>query len=256
MRGWALLLLLGAAMACAQPSAPRSHSARLSLVIDDLGQNLTRDRRVLALPGPVAMAILPDTPHATELAREAYAAGKTVMLHLPMDPAEGPFSWHPEQPAAERFERIEAALRAVPHARGLNNHMGSRMTADIPPMAGLMNELQRRHLFFLDSRTSASTHAAAEAQRIGLASLSRDIFLDDDPSPEAIARQFERAVELARRQGSAVMIGHPYPSTLAVLERELPRLAAQGIEWIEIRQMIAVRGNRAMAAHGKAGIYR
>ena len=229
---------------------------KLALVIDDLGQNPTRDGRVLALPGPVAMAILPDTRHATALAERANAAGKTVMLHLPMAPADGPYAWQPQLQPGELARRLDRALSKVPHASGVNNHMGSQMTNRQQPMASLMTELQQRHLFFLDSRTGTGTVAAAVAQRVGLASLSRDIFLDDDPRPAAVAAQFHAAVKLARKQGSVVIIGHPHASTLALLERELPRLQAAGVDWVDIGQMIATRGNRAMLAHGAGGIYR
>lgn len=229
---------------------------KLTLIIDDLGQSLRQDRRVLALPGPVAMAILPDTRHATTLAKQARTAGKTVMLHLPMAPAGGPYAWRPPLPEAELIGRLNSALQKVPGASGINNHMGSQMTGLRPAMSTLMGELQRRHLFFVDSRTSSATVAAAAAQRIGLASLSRDIFLDDDPSPAAVAAQYHAALELARKQGSVVIIGHPHPSTLALLERELPHLQTQGIDWVDIGQMIATRGNRAMVAHGVHGIYR
>lgn len=229
---------------------------RLALIIDDLGQNPARDDRVLALPGPVALAILPDTRHAATLARRAQSAGKTVMLHLPMAPAGGPYAWRPELPASELQRRLDNALAAVPHASGLNNHMGSQMTNQQQPMEMLMKTLQERHLFFLDSRTNPKTIAAAAAQQIGLASLSRDVFLDDDPSPDAVARQFAAAIELAHKQGSVVIIGHPHLSTLELLERELPRLQSSGIEWVAVGQMIATRGNRAMAAHGHNGNYR
>lgn len=233
-----------------------SQRPKLALVIDDLGQNTVRDRRVLALPGPVALAILPDSRHATTLAERARAAGKTVMLHLPMAPAGGPYAWQPQLPQAELERRLDNALAKVPHANGVNNHMGSQMTIHPQPMDALMRGLQQRHLFFLDSRTNTGTIAAAAAQRIGLASLSRDIFLDDDPSPEAVAAQFRAAVRLAHKQGSVVIIGHPHPTTLALLEQELPRLPTHGIDWVDIGQMIATRGNRAMAAHGAHGIYR
>ncbi|BAN51084.1 divergent polysaccharide deacetylase family protein [Metapseudomonas resinovorans] len=249
---WLLALCLSATAAGAW-AAPL---ARLALVIDDLGQTPARDQRVLALPGPVALSILPDTRHSRELAEAAHQAGKTVMLHLPMDPANGPYAWHPELPSAELERRLDAALHQVPHARGLNNHMGSRMTSQRPAMARLMQRLQREHRFFIDSRTSAATVAAAEAQKAGLASLSRDVFLDDDQSPAAVAAQFEAALNLARKQGSALMIGHPHPATLELLERELPRLKARGFELIDVEMLIALRSNRAMAAHGKAGIYR
>lgn len=241
----------------AKPAAPASHAQpRLALIIDDLGQTPERDRRVLALPATVALAIIPDTPHATDLARRAHDARRTVMLHLPMDPAGGPFAWHPGLPEAELARRLDAAFAAVPYSQGVNNHMGSRMTAQPEAMAWLMKRLQADHRFFVDSRTSAATVAAAEAQKVGLASLSRDVFLDDDQHPEAIARQFEAALSLARKQGTAVMIGHPHPATLALLERELPRLAARGFELVSVPQMIALRSNRAMAAHGKGGQYR
>ncbi|MGP3790019.1 divergent polysaccharide deacetylase family protein [Pseudomonas sp. B392_1p] len=247
-----LLLSLGSLAA----DGSQTHRPRLSLIIDDIGNNPERDRRVLELSGPVALAVLPDSLHADEVARAASRAGKTVLLHMPMAPADGPYAWRPGQPHEEWQTRLNAALARVPHARGLNNHMGSQMTADPQAMAWLMPELQQRHLFFVDSRTNAATVAAAEAQRIGLASLSRDVFLDHDQGLQAVAREFARAVELARRQGSVVMIGHPHLNTLAVLERELPNLAEQGIDWIDVPAMIALRGNRAMAAHGKNGVYR
>ncbi|NER59283.1 divergent polysaccharide deacetylase family protein [Pseudomonas sp. MAFF212428] len=249
-----LLLALLCLLAGAAHATPAK--AYLTLIIDDLGQSPARDARTLALPGPVTLAVMPDTPHASEFARQAHQAGKTVILHMPMDPATGPYAWHPGTPLPELEQRLHAALRKVPYASGINNHMGSRMTAEPQAMGWLMAELQHRHLFFLDSRTSAATVAAAKAQAQGLASLSRDVFLDDVRTPEAIAGQLRLAIALARKQGSVVIIGHPYPQTLEVLERELPRLKAQGVDWIEIQQMIAERANLAMPAHGPAGRYR
>ena len=249
-----LLCLLFSLMAGVAQAAPAG-KAYMSIIIDDLGQSNERDSRTLALPGPVTMAIMPDTPHATDFARQAHKAGRTVILHMPMDPATGPYAWHPGTPIEELAKRLDAALAKVPYAAGINNHMGSRMTAQREPMAWLMGELQQRHLFFVDSRTSAATVAAAEAQRIGLAHVSRDVFLDDVRTTEAITGQLQQGIALARRQGSAVLIGHPYPQTLEVLERELPRLRSQGIELIRLKQMIAVRSNLAMPGHGKNGRY-
>ncbi|WP_370600218.1 divergent polysaccharide deacetylase family protein [Pseudomonas nitroreducens] len=259
---WARLLLglgLGALLyqpVLAAPPPPASARPLVSIVIDDLGQNLARDRQVLELSPAIALAIIPDTPHAAELAREAHKLGRTVMLHMPMDPAGGEFAWRPELSQEERARRLDAALARVPYAQGLNNHEGSRMTADRPAMAWLAAELQRRHLFLLDSRTSAATVAAAEAQKIGLASLSRDVFLDDDPSEAAVMEQMQRGLKLARKQGTVVMIGHPKPATLAVLRRVLPGLKAQGFELVQPSLMIGERANRAMQGHGRDGTYR
>ncbi|MBC3422604.1 divergent polysaccharide deacetylase family protein [Pseudomonas sp. RW3S2] len=246
-----LLFTLFCLMAGVAHAAP----AYMSIIIDDLGQNSERDSRTLALPGPVTLAIMPDTPHATDFARQAHKAGRTVILHMPMDPATGPYAWHPGLPIEELARRLDAALLKVPFAAGINNHMGSRMTAQRDAMAWLMGNLQERELFFVDSRTSAATVAAAQAQAIALAHVSRDVFLDDVRTPEAIAAQLRQGIELARKQGSAVLIGHPYPQTLEVLEREMPGLKRQGIELIELRQMIAERSNQAMPAHGRNGRY-
>ncbi|WEK31368.1 MAG: divergent polysaccharide deacetylase family protein [Candidatus Pseudomonas phytovorans] len=249
-----LLCLLFGLLAGFAQAAPAT-KAYMSIIIDDLGQSPERDSRTLALPGPVTMAIMPDTPHATDFARQAHKAGKTVILHMPMDPATGPYAWHPGIAIEELARRLDAALLKVPYAAGINNHMGSRMTAQREPMAWLMGELQRRHLFFVDSRTSAATVAAAEAQAQDLAHVSRDVFLDDVRTTEAINAQLQQGIAVARKQGSAVLIGHPYPQTLEVLERELPKLKGQGIELIRLKQMIAVRSNLAMPGHGKNGRY-
>ena len=249
-----LLCLVFCLLAGVAQAAPAG-KAYMSIIIDDLGQSPERDSRTLALPGPVTMAIMPDTPHATDFARQAHKAGKTVILHMPMDPATGPYAWHPGIAGEELARRLDSALLKVPYAAGINNHMGSRMTAQREPMAWLMGELQRRHLFFVDSRTSAATVAAAEAQAQGLAHVSRDVFLDDVRTTEAIAGQLQQGVALAHKQGSAVLIGHPYPQTLEVLARELPRLKSQGITLLGLPQMIAERSNQAMPAHGRHGRY-
>lgn len=113
------LLYLMSGVALAAPA--QTGKAYLTLIIDDLGQNPARDSRTLALPGPVTLAIMPDTPHATDFARQAHHAGKTVILHMPMDPATGPYAWHPGTPLPELERRLNAALDKVPYAVGINN---------------------------------------------------------------------------------------------------------------------------------------
>ena len=211
-----LCLLFNQAQARQDP-VPYQRPPLLTVVIDDLGQNL---------------------------AREAHQRGRTVILHMPMDPAGGPYAWRPELTQEERARRLDAALAKVPFVQGLNNHEGSRMTAVRPAMAWLAEELQRRGLYLVDSRTSAATVAASEAQRIGLASVSRDVFLDNEATPEAVSAQLQAGVALARKQGSALLIGHPHKATLDVLARELPKLRAQGIELVPPQMLIGERGNR------------
>nr|WP_245399650.1 divergent polysaccharide deacetylase family protein [Atopomonas sediminilitoris] len=238
----------------AQKVAAKS-TAWLAIIIDDLGGNLARDRQVLALAPEIALAILPDTPHASVLAQQARAQQRTVLLHLPMAPASGPYAWHPALDSQQRLTRLEQALKQVPGARGVNNHMGSQMTSQRAAMDELMQTLASKDLFFVDSRTTAATQAAASAQHAQLASLSRDIFLDDNNELNAIRHEWRSALHLAQQQGSALVIGHPYPNTLRVLREELPTLKQQGVQLLALEPLIALRGNRAMPAHGKNGRY-
>ena len=107
-----LLCLLFCLMAGIAQAAP-ANKAYMSIIIDDLGQSPERDSRTLALPGPVTMAIMPDTPHATDFARQAHKAGKTVILHMPMDPATGPYAWHPGIAIEELGRRLARVARHV-----------------------------------------------------------------------------------------------------------------------------------------------
>ncbi|KAF1069022.1 MAG: hypothetical protein GAK45_01198 [Pseudomonas citronellolis] len=241
-----LLAWCGAAQSAAPAVANLRQPVFMSVVIDDLGQNLSRDRHVFDLPKGVALAILPDTPHAAELAREAHQRGRPILLHMPMDPAGGPFAWTPGLPADELSRRLQAALDTVPYVQGVNNHEGSRMTADRAAMTLLVATLRERHLYLLDSRTSAATVAADEAQKAGLASLSRDVFLDNDATPDAVLAQLRSGIALARKQGSAVLIGHPHPATLSTLAAELPKLRSQGIELVGPQWLIGERANRSV----------
>ncbi len=245
MRAIGLLLFLGALALTTPLAAQTPQQPVISIIIDDLGDRLPEGRRVVALPGPVACAFLPFTPYADRLARAAHAAGKEVMLHLPMqaiDRDHGPggvdMYMHREAFAAA----VAASLDSVPHVVGVNNHMGSLLTRHPGHMTWLMEELKARdpQLFFVDSRTTAQTVAEQMAREAGVPTLRRHVFLDHDPSPAAVEAAFERLLALARRQGAAVGIGHPYRSTLEVLERRLPNLEAERVELISIREMIAL----------------
>lgn len=235
MRGlaWALMLFTGAAA-----SGPR-----VAVIIDDLGNRGAADRRAVALPGPVALSVLPHTPFARRVAEDGHAAGKEVLVHLPMqgmaDTSPGPGVLHLHSTRAELERALEMALAAVPHARGINNHEGSMLTRHPGHMAWLMEAVARRGgLFFVDSRTTRHTVAERLAREHRVPVLSRDVFLDDDPSPESVAAQFERLLSIARRKGVAVAIGHPHGATLELLERRLPTLALQGIELVSLATLL------------------
>ena len=237
LRAVAILLLL-ASQSFAQ-SAPR-----IAIIIDDLGYQLAAGRRAVALPGPVACAILPGTPGATKLAQAAWERGKEVLLHLPLqsvrrDGAAEPGSINLDTTREAFADIFESAMATVPFAVGVNGHRGSLLTRHPGHMAWLMEEILRAGgLYFVDSYTTHRSVALQIASEQGVPAIKRDVFLDSDPSPETVEREFERLKALARERGLAVAIGHPYPGTLSFLERAIPSLVEEGIELVPLRELI------------------
>jgi polysaccharide deacetylase 2 family uncharacterized protein YibQ len=226
--------------------AARADSPLIAIIIDDLGNSRPEGERVVALPGPVTASFLPHTPFARRLAERADAAGKEVMLHLPMvadsGSSLGPGGLTEEQSREQFLEVLRLDLASVPHARGINNHMGSLMTRDAVRMSWLMQELvDYEGIYFVDSRTTGETVAGPTALRHGVPSTRRDVFLDNDRQPFAIEHQFEALLAIARTTGTAVGIAHPRPDTLAMLEARLPQLAQQGIRLVPVSKIIAVQ---------------
>jgi len=217
---------------------------KVALIIDDVGYRLAEGERAVRLPGAVAVAVLPFGTHSVALAREADAQGKEVVLHLPMQPLAGAESPGPGalkigQTRDELATVLAADLAAVPFAIGVSNHMGSLLTQQAEQMGWLMDELHRREpLFFIDSYTSAASVGLAAAREHGVPALRRDVFLDADPAPAAMEAQWQRLLALARTRGTAVGIGHPHAVTLALLERELPALAASGFVLVPLSQLL------------------
>ncbi len=216
----------------------------LAVVIDDIGRNRTEAIRFLELRVPVTLAILPHQPHSAEVATLARSRGREFLLHLPMEPQGYP-STNPGEGAllggmsqARVKELIESALRAVPGAAGVNNHMGSRLTEQEQPMRWVMEELRGRGLYFLDSLTSPKSVAGSAAAQAGLAWARRDVFLDNVREESAVRDQFRRAVERAKTGGRAVAIGHGNEVTLRVLEEAEPLLRSAGVRVVPLREVL------------------
>ncbi len=206
-------------------------AADLLIIIDDVGNNRGLGQRTLALPGPLNLAFLPHTPYAASLASEAYALGHGILLHAPMANEQGarlgPGGLYPDMDAATLQQTLRDNIAAIPHVQGVNNHMGSLLTQQADAMRWTMDVIAEAGLYFVDSLTSPNSVALQQAQLAGIPALERDVFLDNDLRPQALQAQFDEAVRLAKRRGHAVLIGHPYPQTLAFLETALPRLAEQ-----------------------------
>jgi len=235
--------------AAARAPAPSARNApagepRLAIVIDDLGNELAPARRLAGWPEPVAGAVLPGLAFSAASARALSEGGKQVLLHLPMEPQgfprvrPGPGVILRAQSDGEITQTLEADLATVPGAAGVNNHMGSAATADPRVMRAVARVLSHRGLFFVDSRTTDATVAERTAEEESVPSARRRVFLDDVATEAAVKERLDEALERARTEGSAIAIGHPYPATLAVLERELPTAGEKGVKLVKVGELV------------------
>jgi polysaccharide deacetylase 2 family uncharacterized protein YibQ len=218
----------------------------VALVVDDLGASVAELGPLARLGVPLTYAVLPFQPETAAVAAELARRGEEVLLHLPMqaangaDPGRGALTLAMSD--AELVAGTRDALAAVPGAVGVNNHMGSVLSADPRAMRAVLGVLGERRLFFLDSRTSAATVAYRVAAELDLPAAERQVFLDPDPRPEAVRRELLRLLDLARRRGAAIAIGHPHPVTLAVLAEEVPRARALGYEFVPVSFLVEQSG--------------
>ncbi|WP_145480254.1 divergent polysaccharide deacetylase family protein [Yersinia similis] len=210
--------------------ASAAQAGKLSIVIDDFGYRPQNENKILQMPLPISVAILPNAPYAREMATKAHNQGREILIHLPMAPqSKQPLERDTLQPSmsSEEIQRIiRQAVNNVPYAKGMNNHMGSAMTSSLPGMQKVMQALESYQFYFLDSVTISNSQASKAAEGTGVKVIKRKVFLDDSQNEAAIRQQFNRAVELARRNGSAIAIGHPHPATIKVLQQMLPQLPA------------------------------
>ncbi|MFH0809698.1 MAG: divergent polysaccharide deacetylase family protein [Pseudomonadota bacterium] len=211
----------------APPPAPLP---RVAVVMDDLGYDPGQFERVKKLRAEITCSVLPLSPHGRRIAQLAAEAGLECLLHLPME-AEGlPLkklgdgALLMDMDAGQLLHALREDLNDLPRVSGVNNHMGSLLTANAPRMKVVLRELKRRNLFFLDSRTTSRSLGCSLAEKMGVKTAGRSIFLDDVQDKAAVLAQLAKLVSVARSQGKAVAICHPYPATLGALEEGLPSL--------------------------------
>jgi len=202
--------------------------AGISLVLDDVGYDLPALKRILKLPIEVAIAIIPDAPHAREAAEMAHRAGQMVMLHLPMEPDTPKY----RDAMTDAFLRVgmnEEQLRAtflhdleqVPYVQGVNNHMGSHLTRLEAPMRAVMQLCRERGLFFIDSRTAGDSVAAKTAAEAGVDWAARQVFLDNQLDEASLRKSWNKALACASKGHTCVVIAHPHPETVDFLADKL-----------------------------------
>lgn len=237
--------------------ASTAQAGKLSIVIDDFGYRPQNENKILQMPLPISVAILPNAPYAKEMAAKAHNQGREILIHLPMAPlSKQPLERDTLQPSmsSEEIQRIiRQAVNNVPYAKGMNNHMGSAMTSSLPGMQKVMQALEHYQFYFLDSMTIGNSQASKAAEGTGVKVIKRKVFLDDSQNEAAIRQQFNRAVALARRNGSAIAIGHPHPATIRVLQQMLPQLPAD-IVLVRPSALLnePMQNNRGFVSSGKS----
>ena len=220
----------------------------ISIIIDDLGYKLKEDVRALSLPGPVAYAILPHAPHTKKMVSIASQNGKEILLHQPMQALEnndllGPGALTLNMTQREFTQTLEININAVQNIIGINNHMGSLLTRHPGHMQWLMNIIKKNEYIYVDSLTSTNSVAKKIAEENQIPFLSRDIFLDNKKDLEYITNKFIELVAIAKKEGSALAIGHPHSNTIEILSIFLKEIDKYGVKLIGIKSLIKKRKN-------------
>lgn len=199
----------------------------VSLIVDDLGEDLNLALRFMALGEPLTFSILPLRTHSREIALKASRRGFEVLLHIPMEPKAYPLN-DPGKEALmlsmskeEIRQKVRLFIKAMPHVQGANNHMGSQFMEDPEMVRVVLETLREEGLFFLDSLTTPNSAAEFEAKKLGLPFYKRDVFLDNAETTEDFLKAWEELIKIAKRKGQAIGICHPYRSTLMGLKTVL-----------------------------------
>lgn len=228
--------------AIAEP--PYDGRPQIAIVIDDMGIDRTRSARAIGLPAAVTLAFLPYSADVVTQTGRARAAGHELLVHMPMQPDDtkhndpGPNALLLDLDKSELERRVRWNLERFGGYVGVNNHMGSRFTAQVVGMEIVLDEVKSRGLLFLDSRTSAGSVGAKLARQLGIPGASRDIFLDNDDRAPQVSRQLGLLEQVARRQGYGIAIGHPHDGTLDALEHWLPSLTQKGFSLVPLTAIV------------------
>lgn len=218
----------------------------IAIIIDDVGLDHKRSARAVRLPGAVTLAYLPYSRHLREQTAAAAAAGHELMVHLPMQPEKAGIDAGPDYLGTdlgpdEIARRVDKNLNAFDGYVAVNNHMGSQFTQDRARLSILMTALKARGAMFIDSKTSSQSIAEKVAGEYGLPASHRDVFIDHVDDVAYVRAALLKIEQFARRNGSAIAIGHPKDVTLSALEAWLPALQEKGFRLVPVSEAIALR---------------
>jgi polysaccharide deacetylase 2 family uncharacterized protein YibQ len=217
----------------------------LAIVVGDLGYDPVRDAEWLGFPAKITLSVLPFGPSSRNVASSAQSRGHCVILHVPMEPrspspdATEPFRLRVGMEREEIAERLARMAQDVPQAVGAMNHMGSAFTTDPDSMEAFAAELKKMGYFFVDGATAPDSLGMEAAGKAGVTAVQRDVFFDDDPAPEALRRQWGKAVALAKKNGWAVLVCHSRRETYSALAELVPSLRTEGVRPVTVPELLA-----------------
>jgi len=223
---------------------PSGNVQKIAIIVDDIGYDRSAVDALLKIDIPLTFSILPFCPYSVESARRIHKAGKEILLHIPMEPLDYPDK-NPGRGVLlvrmnedELRQSLDEVLAAVPHVSGANNHMGSKFMGDREKLAVVFRTLRGKGLFFVDSLTTGNSTGRALAREIGLPFVSRDIFIDNSPDTGKTNGELLKLIRDKGREKKLIVIGHPYPETIAAIKRSVRRFRAEGIEVVPVSQIV------------------
>ena len=201
-------------------------AGKLYIVIDDVGNSISELEGFLQIKVPVTFAVIPGLAFSKESAELIESAGFDIILHQPMEPVgnlnPGEGAITTDMDREEVFRVLEDNLEAFPSVKGINNHMGSRVTADRRTMTSVMSFLNEKDMFFLDSVTTNESVAEEVAEALGVPFAKRNsVFLDNEHDKPLVEKALKKGTEVASLKGSAIMIGHVKTRTLVEIINEM-----------------------------------
>ncbi len=217
--------------------------ARMAIILDDWGLNLPLVKEVEGIGRPITLSVLPHLAHSREIAEEASSHGLGVMLHMPMQAKNLRTAGEPRtilttSPDKQILEYLDQALESVPGAQGMNNHQGSAATSDERVMRTVLGHLKEKGLFFVDSQVISSTRGWRIAKEIGMPFTKRDVFIDNQPTSEAIKAQLLVAQKIALSRGRVVVIGHDKKVTIEAIREMVPELEKNGVKLVLVKELL------------------
>ncbi|PIW31369.1 MAG: hypothetical protein COZ37_07175 [bacterium (Candidatus Ratteibacteria) CG_4_10_14_3_um_filter_41_18] len=217
---------------------------KIAIIIDDCGYDKKISEEIYKISSPITLAILPFLPYSSEIAQSASKAGYELMLHLPMEPLDSSHNpgegaiWTKMSPKEIAHQTKVDIANLPPLIKGVNNHMGSRATADKRGMEVILQELKKHNLYYIDSVTSENSIGFAVAKELGIKTGKRDIFLDNEKNADYIKAQVEKLIKKALKNKNAIGIGHAHPLTIEVIKEMIPEIEKRGIKLVFASEIV------------------